>query len=140
MFVVAGGELKDMHAQLWKLSSLQRRRLNLTPNLPTTVRVCCCCQVCCVGLGLIRLLAGQLHLDIHQLDEPPLPAAAASNILTIHRCVVAVGACLFVFWVWHVCVFVSRCVAASTCQGAVSVLTRTCTPLTPPMFRFVHCL
>lgn len=40
-------------------------------------------QVACVGLGLIRLLAIQLHLDIHQLDEPPLPAAAA-NILTLN--------------------------------------------------------
>lgn len=36
-----------------------------------------------MGLGLIRLLAVQLHLDIHQLDEPPLPAAA-SNILSLN--------------------------------------------------------
>ena len=34
-------------------------------------------------LGLIRLLTVQLHLDIHQQDEPPLPAAAA-NILTLN--------------------------------------------------------
>jgi hypothetical protein len=34
-------------------------------------------------MGLIRLLSIQLHLDIHQLDEPPLPAAAA-NILSLH--------------------------------------------------------
>lgn len=42
-----------------------------------------CPQVACVGLGLVRLLAVQLHLDIHQLDEPPLPAGAA-NILTLN--------------------------------------------------------
>lgn len=36
-----------------------------------------------MGLGLIRLLAVQLHLDIHQLDEPPLPAGA-SNILSLN--------------------------------------------------------
>jgi hypothetical protein len=36
-----------------------------------------------VRLGLIWLLTVQLHLDIHQQDEPPLPAAAA-KILTLN--------------------------------------------------------
>lgn len=40
-------------------------------------------QDACAALGLIRLLVGQLHLDIHQLDEPPLPAAAC-NILSLN--------------------------------------------------------
>jgi hypothetical protein len=37
----------------------------------------------CDRLGLLRLLLAQLTVDIHQLDEPPLPAAA-SNVLTIN--------------------------------------------------------
>lgn len=37
----------------------------------------------CRQLGLIPLLVNQLHLDIHQMDEPPLPSAAA-NILSLN--------------------------------------------------------
>lgn len=36
----------------------------------------------CRHLRLIPLLVGQLHLDIHSMDEPPLPLAAA-NILSL---------------------------------------------------------
>jgi hypothetical protein len=38
----------------------------------------------CRQLRLIPLLVSQLHLDIHSMDEPPLPPGAA-NILTLHR-------------------------------------------------------
>lgn len=38
--------------------------------------------VSCRQLGLLPLLVNQLHLDIHSLDEPPLPPGAA-NILTL---------------------------------------------------------
>jgi hypothetical protein len=36
----------------------------------------------CRQLRLIPLLVSQLHLDIHSMDEPPLPPGAA-NILTL---------------------------------------------------------
>jgi hypothetical protein len=40
-------------------------------------------QDACVQVGLLQLLVSQLHLDIHSLDEPPLPAAAL-NILSLN--------------------------------------------------------